>query len=88
MHIDVNLAAARRQRNYRDIEDDLEDSLSQLPAHLQKRKEVIDIANKTLDERAALKLAPDYDEVEFSDEERLVLYPLLNPADRTVCISY
>lgn len=56
-------------------EDGLEDPLSEMPEHLRKRKSIIDIANKTIDERAALKLPPGYEEVDFSDDERLVCAP-------------
>lgn len=50
----------------------MEESLSQVPEHLKKRKEILDLASKTSDERAALKLPPVYDDVDFSDDERLV----------------
>ncbi|RPB22892.1 CHR9/SNF2/SWI2 [Terfezia boudieri ATCC MYA-4762] len=52
-------------------EEGLEESLSQVPESVQKRKEIIDIAKKTADELAALKLPPSYEEVDFSDDDRL-----------------
>ena len=62
----------RRERVYDVGEDPLEEALSQVPEHLKKRKEVLDIASKISDERAALKLPPLYDDVDFSDDEHLV----------------
>jgi len=53
-------------------EEGLEESISQVPENVQKRKEIIDIAKKTADELAALKLPPSYEEVDFSDDDRLV----------------
>lgn len=59
-------------------EDGLEESLSQVPNSIQKRKEIIDIAKKTADELAALKLPPSYEEMDFSDNDRLVCKLLLS----------
>ena len=56
----------------------MEESLSQVPENLKKRKEILDIASKTSDERSALKLPPVYDDVDFSDDERLVRILLLS----------
>ena len=53
-------------------EDGIEESSSQVPEHVQKRKEILDLAKKIADERAALKLPPLYEDVDFSDDDRLV----------------
>jgi len=72
-------------------EDGAEELLSQPPESVQKRKEIIDIAKKAADELAALKLPPSYEEVDFSDDDRLVctftfIWPKSSP--RCHFISY
>ncbi|KAF8473482.1 P-loop containing nucleoside triphosphate hydrolase protein [Kalaharituber pfeilii] len=69
--VGVRSAAKVTKRYYDGDEDEMDDTLSQVPERVQKRKEIIDLAHKTLDEMAALKLPPTYEDVDFSDDEQL-----------------
>jgi len=42
-----------------------------LPEYLRKRKNFFDVARKKLDDSAGLRLPPSYEDIEFSDDERL-----------------
>lgn len=65
-------AAEKKEKLYTEEYEDEQDPAIQLAPHLAKRKQKIDRAKASENERAALKLPPSYDDIDFSDDERLV----------------
>jgi len=66
------VSIVRKRETYDDAEDNLDEQLAELPTNLKKRKEKIELKRRPDDELAALKLPPSYEDVDFSDDERLV----------------